>query len=290
MKRYFDENAFRYAVSALETDPFHAKERFEKYIEKYPNDYYARAYYALVLTRLCMFDEAEEEYEYIKLKAQNCHHYTNSENDLSGFIHIMILVKIKILAYREDYQGIFDLLRSNFYAFDPYDIRFILYFCRAKLGLIEDENTTSESYRFTQTCNYSEELFREHIKKHLKEYNNVENPNEYVFNEGFPIDKVIEEVKKHIPSDKRLFPGDFDNTYYFKYDNCGKVRNNNTNYFTVIVFHNTTDFITMCPAENCERLPFVDLNYLKDEELEKDKIKVKMPSQIEKFNKRFNRQ
>ncbi len=83
-----------------------------------------------------------------------------------------------------------------------------------------------------------------------------------------------------------MFPGYFDDVYYFKYDNCGRIKNHMTNYFTVVCYHNTTNFITMCPNVNCQKLPHVDLNYLKDNENE---IKDTRPSKIDKFNRRFKR-
>ena len=39
----------------------------------------------------------------------------------------------------------------------------------------------------------------------------------------------------------------------------------------------------MCPCENADNFPYVDLNYLRKE----DNVKVKKISQIEKFRKRY---
>jgi hypothetical protein len=138
-----------------------------------------------------------------------------------------------------------------------------------------------------QAYNYNEELFKEHIKKHQKLYNtDQDNSNEYIFENDFPIEKIINEVKKYIPSDKKICPGYFDNTYFFKYDKCGKVKNTWTNIFTVVCFPNTNNIITMCPVSGYERLPYVNLNYLKD--YEEEKTNVKRLSQIDKFNMRYN--
>lgn len=287
MNKYYNEASFQYAIDLLETDPFHAKLRFKEYIERYPRDYYARAYYALLLTRLCLFEEAEAEYNYIKLKAQNDHFYICNQEDLKGFFYNMLIIKLKILAYQEKYEEMFNLIKDTKDTIHQEDFKYISYYCRIKLGTI-DKNIQGGAYRFIQAYNYNEELFREHIKKHTKEYNDKEDSLVgSIFNDDFPIDKVIEEIKKYIPSDKKLFLGYFDNTYFFKYDNCGKVDNSKSNYFKVVCFQNTTNFITMCPALDCEKLPFVDLNYLRD--LEEDKGKVKRLSQIDKFNQRFHR-
>ena len=103
-----------------------------------------------------------------------------------------------------------------------------------------------------------------------------------MFVSKFPINKVLEEIKKYIPSDKRIYNGFYQDTYIFKYDYCGKDDNKAADYFKVICFHNTSDFITMCPSTNCQYLPCIDLNYMA-----KEKPKQKQLSQIEKFNKRY---
>ena len=285
---YFNEAAFQYAINILETDPYHAKERFEEYIKIYPKDYYARAYYAITLTRLGLFDEAEIEYEDIKLRSQNDTFYNTRYKNIKGFKYNMIVIEIKLLAHKKKYQEIIKLVEDNRNLFDFDDIRYILYYSKMRAGLFTEENIKNEGYRFMQSYNYSEELFREHIKKHLYEYNKDEEvPNQFVFSENFPVDKVIEEIKKYIPSDKKTCPGYFDNYYFFKYDNCGTVNNVKTNMFLVITYDDTKDFITMCPVIGYEKMDSVDLNYLIDYDTINSKIK--KLSQIEKFNKRFNR-
>ena len=105
-----------------------------------------------------------------------------------------------------------------------------------------------------------------------------------MFVSGFEIDRVLEEIKKYIPSDKRIYSGFYQDTYVFKYDFSGKDNNKATDYFKVICFHNTSDIITICPSLYCENLPYVDLNYM-----EKEKPKQKTLSQIDKFNQRYRR-
>ena len=58
-----------------------------------------------------------------------------------------------------------------------------------------------------------------------------------------------------------------------------------TDYFKVICFHNTSNFITMLPVAEGEFLPHVDLNYM----LSESNHKVKIKSQIDKFNQRYKR-
>lgn len=291
--KYFHEQEFQYAIKLLEHDPYGAKERFETYLEKYPDDYYARAYYVILLMRICLFDDALSEYKTILRDTRNNNFYNcNSIKKLKGFKYNMLLCELKILGYKEEYQKILDLLYryKNDSVLEDIDYRFISYYCRSKLGLLPKKvaEQNADAYRFNQSVNYSEDSFRNHIKKHEADYNmDTETPNEAIFSPDFPTDKIIAEIKKYIPSDKKMFPGFFDDEYYFKFDNCGRFNNKLTNYFVVVCYHNTKEFITMCPTnEYYYSIPVVDLNYLKENDNNKQDTRL---SQIEKFNRRFNR-
>ena len=288
--KYFRETEFKYAIKLLETDPFHAKERFEEYLDKYPNDYYARAYYVILLTRICLIDEAEEEFCRIIQEAYNNNFFNdNSIKKLRGFKYNMLVAELKILGAKEQYQEILKSMAKYTELFDEEHCDFISYYCRSKLGLLPKESAIANpnAYRYNQCVDYHEEVFREHIKKHEADYNkDLDTPNPTIFATDVDLDKIIQEIKKYIPSDKRLYPGFFDDVYYFKYDGCGRVNNKTTNYFKVVCYHNTTNFITMCPASDFYNMPYVDLNYLKEKDVS---IKDNRPSQIEKFNRRFKR-
>ena len=92
------------------------------------------------------------------------------------------------------------------------------------------------------------------------------------------------EIKKYIPSDKIFYPGFYEDLYVFRYDRCGKEKNKTTDFIKVYAFHNTTDLITIVPASSLDNMPYVDLNYM----IENDNANVKRLSQIDRFNKRFN--
>lgn len=141
--KYFHEQEFQYSIKLLEHDPYGAKERFEAYLEKYPDDYYARAYYVILLTRICLIDEAEKEYKTIIQETRNNNFYDcNSIKKLKGFRYNMLLCELKILGYKEKYQRILNLLYKY-----------------------KDESMFNDiDYRFNQCVNYSDEAFRNHIK------------------------------------------------------------------------------------------------------------------------------
>ena len=92
-------------------------------------------------------------------------------------------------------------------------------------------------------------------------------------------------MKKYIPSDKKLYWGFYDNIYYFKYDGCGRDNTKLVNYIKVVCLDDTNNIITICPVVGSDNMPHIDLNYIKKEE----PVKVKVKSQIDKFNQRYNR-
>ena len=287
--KYFNENGFQYAQNIIETNPMEAKIRFENYLSSYPDDYYARSYYVLLLIRIGKIKQAYSEYNYIEKRTNNNYNFAQSNKRMVGFNCIMALAKAKLLAYEEKYQELLDFYKNNPDLFEKRgDTALLSYFCRYKLGKITpNEIKNNSSYRFLQVVDYSEERFLEHIKKHQVENNlNTNEQNISQFNIDFPIQKVITEIKKIIPNDKLLYLGLFDTAYFFKYDNCGHVNSKSSNFFKLITFYGTQSFITMCPILEGNNLPYIDLNYMV---LENNEKKVKTLSQIDKFNKRFNR-
>lgn len=283
--RYFNENEFQYAINMMETNPFEAKKRFEDYIDKYPNDYYARAYFVHLLARLDEIDYANEIFDSIKTKVNDDKSFSQSDKRIIGFKCIMALAKIKLLSLEERYDEMLEYYFNNQDSFaNRYDMPFLVNFCKIKLGLSELDETSS--YRLRQAGDYSDELLLEHLKKHETDYNmDIENPNESVFNPDFPLEEVLKIIRRKIPSNDHLCMGLYDDTYYFKYSNCGRINNKVANYFTVICYHNTPNIITMCPSNNCEHFPIINI----DDIIIEDNAKVKTLSQIDKFNARFKR-
>lgn len=286
--KIFSEQEFDYAIRLLETDPFMAKTRFIEYMNKYPYDYYAQTYYILLLTRLCEFDEAEKEYNRVLTETGNGTSYSNNRKRYEAFIINMALIKVKLLANKENYDELYNFFTENYVLFDKADQDFVDYFCRIKLGMLNDiKDVPINYYRFNQSFNYQEEAFFNHIKRHLAIYNQkADYPNQAIFSFDFPFDIVYQETKKYIPSDRKMFLGYFDNTYYFKYNNCGSINHDSTDYFKIVCFHNTSNYITMYPINNDEHLPYIDLNYLKDNI---EIPKTKRLSQIDKFNQKYRR-
>ena len=271
---YFNRYEFMQAQSLFDTNPLESKLRFEKYLQKYPKDYCTYPYYITVLITLGEFDAAEKVLNFIKNKYKKDGSFNTKSSKVKILTKNIFFNELKLLCYQEKYDKLYDLYFNNYDNInDIASARFDLYI-KKKAGKLDFNHVNIKTYIHDQILEYSEILFLEHIKKHQADYNqNIDNPNKNIFVPNFPINDVIQEVKKYIMSDKRLYPGFIENTYYFKYDECGRDNDKLVDYFKVSCFNNTTNFITMFPLAGCEHLTYVDLNYLVSKKEEKVKKK-----------------
>ena len=96
-------------------------------------------------------------------------------------------------------------------------------------------------------------------------------------------EEIIAEMKLYIPSEQRLCYGYFEDTYTFGYDECGISNGKVVDTFRVIsIADDEFHPITMYPVDIPDTIPYIDLNYTKEE-----KPKTKVLSQIDKFNRRW---
>lgn len=284
---YFDKWEFERAISCMNSDPEEAKLRFEEYLKKYPKDYLAYTYYATALIVSGDFDSAQKILDFIEEDYKENEIFSNSLNKVEFLQKDIICNRIKLLSYQEKFDELYKLYLQHYEILKDSDLKPTIFYCKKKLGLLDPDKRDTNAYLFRQIVNYKESDFLDHVKKHLDEYNRtVDEPNKSIFSSNFPLYEVLKEVKKYIPSEKRIYSGYIENIYVFKYDECGRDNRKLTNYFKVICFHNTNNIITMCPSNNCENLPYIDLNYMVRNT---ETPKVKKLSQIEKFKLRYNR-
>lgn len=282
---YYDRWEFLQAYDLIHNDPIRSITLFEEYIKKYPSDYSAQNYYVYLLIVLGKIDEANvflnnmEQAMYYNSKF--CNHFDKIEFVNKG----IFLNKIRLYSRLGEYEELYAYFIRNIQIFDDGDLFVVPFYCRNKLGLLEKDKEYS-SYLYGQIANYSKNNFLKHVERHTADYNmNLDKPNSSIFSPSFPLGKVLDEIKNYIPSEKGLGYGFFEDTYVFKYDECGRSKNKVVDYFKVICFHDDNNLITMCPSEDCENFPYTDLNYL----IKEDKPKVKSLSQIEKFNRKYRR-
>ena len=282
--RYYNIYEFNKAMNNQYDNPYESKMMYEEYFNKYPNDYASYPYFVSLLISLGEIEYAKEIYELAEKKVIRDNKYRTDKDKYHYFEYGMFTCKLKILFQEEKYQDVLSLYYRDIHKFQNAEFNNVCFYCLEKLGKLDKAKRDMNSYLFRQIVEYKEEDFRNHIEKHML-LPDKENDNESIFTEEFPIDKVIEEIRKCIPSDKRILSGYLTDYYYFKYNDCGKYQFKYTDYFEVVCFHDTGDIITMYPTNNCENMPYIDLNYLKKE----DKIMVKELSQIDKFKMRYSK-
>ena len=265
--KYYDEEEFNNIFYMIGKRPLESKGLLEEYMAKYPKDYRAKAQYILLLETLNRFDEANKAFRKFKNLAYRDDAFRHNPGKFSQFIYLTSYARMRYLAHYERYQEVLDYYKKIKGVFgDQEEIRYMLFYCSAKLGLIDPSSIPGVSYRYLQAFKYNEERFRAHIKKHQMSYNQgLERPNEYIFASNFPFDAVIEEIKKIIPAERKLCCDFSDDVYFFKYDNCGYVSGKTTHYFQVICFNGTNELFTMHPVLDDKGLTVADLNYLQME-------------------------
>ena len=154
-------------------------------------------------------------------------------------------------------------------------------FVQKQIGDLDKKiNRDNISYIGRQIIDYNlEDALNEIIKRHPN-YNRDYIGDGTLFAAEFPIDAIVSELPKYIPSDKKIFPRECVDAYYFKFDNCGKVSNKSTDYFVVYCLAHTDQILSIVPTTEVSNPEIVDLNYLNDNNK-------KPPSRVEAFYKRY---
>lgn len=284
---YYNQDEFDRILKKMESNPWKAKEQFENYLKIYTSDYSAFTYYASFLMTLGFLKEAEVVIENLEEAYKRDSKYlTNIDREkLNILIYNILYAKIKLLCRLKRYSEAIELYNSNINYTKDMDIGQIIEFCRIKLNLVKDAKRSDYHYLLRQAFKYRYGDFLCHVSKHLDDEAICSEEKTNIFNNNFPIEEVVKEIKQYLGSDKRLRNGFIDDLYFFKYDNCGNIKGQPVNYFKVITFIDSTDIITMYPIADGEKLPHVDLNYM----ILNNAPLVRRRSQIDKFNAKWNK-
>ena len=264
------------------SNPEEAIRRYEKYIEKYPRDYEAKIFCASVYITIKEFDYAYDILEATKKEFRSNRKVIENQDVLDYLEEITIKQEMRYYAYTEQLYKLYDLF-FELTEDQKNKLDYVKFYCYSKLGYISAEDESNlKSYTKRQILSYDENLFREFINIHRYGYNeNLDEQSDKIFDRDFPFEKVLEEVKRKLDYEKCICNSYNTDQYVFKYDVCGKDNGVSQNYFKVICLHNTNNILTIFPASECERLDYVDLNYLNKKHVSS------RPSQIDKFYKKF---
>ena len=288
-EKHFDYWEFHKIYQEIEHDPFNVKIKIENYLHNYPTDYNAYAYYIYALIVTADFDNATKHLRILKEKYKNDANFLKYSNKVDLLKTDILTDEVRLLCHRGEYDKIQKLYMQNKEKLSSLSNSFVLFYCLKQQGRLDVAKREPNGYLFRQIVEYHEDDFLNHIKKHLAEYNkDLDQPNKNIFVPDFPIEEVLQEVKKYIPSCKKTCPGFCDDVYYFKYEECGREDNKLVDYFKVVCFQNTKDMITICPINYGQNMPCVDLSYIREKHI-KPQTKSNRIGQIEKFNKKYKR-
>lgn len=285
MNTYYD----RYELKKILTDklkkPKETIIRLNDYLKKHPYDYISYINLSELLLYVGEVEEADRVLEKVRHLCLNDRDY-DSTTKRDWFEHIYKSVKLRIIIRQGDYRRVLDYYSKYEDRFNKKKLSYVKLYAEKQLG-INKKLYDSDTYLFKQIKEYDYDRFLDHVIKHTS--NNFEDEDEEVssvFCPDFPLIEAVTEVKNKISTAPALFSRYVDDTYIFRYDDCGRVLYKLQDYFKVICLAGTKDIITMFPCNDCEKLPSVDLNYLKTGP--KEEKKIKKLTAIEKFNKRYN--
>ena len=287
MKNFFNTLEFDKANDLKWKNPELSLKLFKEYFNNYPYDYTSYPYYIDLLINVGQINKARDIKNKVLKMVANDYRFKNRDTKMLHFEYGMVYNEIRLLILDKEYAKAIDYLNRYGELLKEIATDFTtggtIFYCQKQLGLLDLNDRDSYSYLFRQIIEYREEDFINHVKKHLCD-RKEDNP--CVFSDDFPFEKVFQEIKKFIPSNKKMRSGFFDDKYYFRFDNCGRSDNKLTDYFEVVTMMDSDHLITMFPMNvDCSNLLCEDLNHLKEE----DKILTKKISQIDKFNQRYHR-
>ena len=296
-RKSFNSEVRKYIISLIEINPYLAKKEFKEYLDVYDEDYYAVDKYVNTLIILGEFDEAEEQLKILEELIQRVSSLKRKPGVIEFLIGRVFINKMNLLCRQEKFEELYKYYNENYKLIQNLLGNYfegLMIFCKCKLGIIDLETTKKHptSSLSKQIINYDENAFFELVKRRIEVSPNTTGNftavhEDGVFVENFPLDEIVKKIKSIILSkdDKRLYYNFATCHYIFKYNNCGKVNGESTNYFRVVCLQNTNQIITMYPAVGCENLPCVDLNKRYDS-LD-DKPLIKKRNRVEEFNRRF---
>lgn len=287
---YFNKHLSEKNSRLIKRNPYLAREKYEDYLKEYPLDYNSWCIYISVLISLGELELSERNLNQIENIIASDKKYLSDPKFRYIKSRDLFYCKTRLLSYMHKYQELYDIIRydeNRYFVIDMGFYKSLVLYCRKNLGKSIDQSYVDDSYFCNQIVDYSYDRMKAHINEHTADYNSLlDIPESSVFSSSFPLDVVLEKLDDLIDSKNRLCLGFFDDTYYFKLDDCGRENDRNTNYFKVVCFHDSKNIITMCPIEHAENLPFVDLNFLVQRH---DSSKVKCISARDRFNRRYGR-
>ena len=280
---HFNVKKFTDAFEIRNTNIDLAIQRFEDYLEEYPTDYNALTHYASTLISIGELEKAEKILNQVTKYINEDKKYNLYPERKEKCENVLLFVKLQLLLYSNRYNECYWYIKIYSKRFMEMDVGLeaVKLICENKLGLPHDLKIEEDKYLYNQIVDYSKERFLDHVLNHLVYDEEDQKP--AIFNNDFPFDRVLEEIYEKLPTAPKLYVGLIEDVSVYKYNACGRSNYHNADYIRVITIHDTSNIITMYPYTTGKYLPYIDLNYLKEEP------KIKKIGQIDKFNMKYGK-
>ena len=271
-------------VDAFKKNPCTTVELFKFYLKNHRDDFSLRSLYIKALVSSNNLDEAEKELNDLEYVFNNYRTYMNDESCKNFYKRTFLEARASIYIRTGRLKSLIELYKNNIEDFKEIEptLKYYIYKIEGKYNQSRDEEYP---YLFRQIIDYKEEDFKKHNNKYVKGNEDVSFK---LFNKDFPLEEIEDEIKKFIPNncEKKVQSVLFDE-YFFKYDNCGTYKGEETDLFNVKTLCTTGEVLYIYPDTRIGA-EVTDLSYVKKKE-NKERVLVRSSSQIDRFNKRYNR-
>ena len=246
---YYNVTQINRIESITKNEPEKAIELLEEYLKKYQYDYHAWFLYIADLIIVKRLDDAENIINDVKLRFSCDSKVINYPDRVDVYKRSMFLNELKLFCYQNKYEKAYNYIMTNKEFAKEFNIGRVMIFLKKILGKNKPYMEYDNLYVYDQINDYDEDRMRKYIYKHSYKYNESADKKDYnIFAPDFDYNTIIEEIKKYIPSDNKLYYGIVEDIYIFKYDLCGTENNKWTDYFKVVCIHGTSNIITISPV------------------------------------------
>ena len=283
--KFYDSRLSQEINESFQKNVVTSERMYKEYVERYPKDYSMRSRYANNLIVLGKFDKAKTMLEEIERDYTSDEYYMEKKKNKSILKNGLIVNKLKLLIYTKQYEDAYNLLLIEQGTLRKVlgDYLGIKLFLQKKLGIPYPEEIPNY-FLYNQIIDYDYEGFIG-VTKRCHSYEDHHEGKSY-FVSDFPLREIVDEIRLLIPNNNRLYNGMIDNHYYFKYNKCGYDNERLTDYFSLATYDDSNDFIAMYPIEEKEKYPYIDINYLRMDDIPPHK-RVRRVSQMDKFNQKY---
>lgn len=145
----------------------------------------------------------------------------------------------------------------------------------------------TESYLENQIMDYNERRALGYVGLHSK--SDIDINKKSKFADNLDLEYLFNIIKNNLNHNNKANIDEAMEVHYFTIPNVGIYKNDICNYIKVRVVPNTKNIISIFPITALKYEEAQNLDYDRDKLFKKEKVKEKRISQIDKFNKRYNR-